>query len=335
MGVKFANNAYGTLNASISTSDASLTLASGQGARFPSLGAGDFFYCTLIDTSNNLEVVKCTARSSDVLTITRAQESTTARAFTVGDRVELRVTAAGLEDNLDNTDIDVILPAQASYSGQFLTTNGTNASWGTVPSAYGLQSMQVFTTTGTSTWTKPSGISLIKVYVTGAGGGGGATNDDDMANGGGAGGTAIKLIDVTSVSSVSVTVGAGGAGAPNNSPNSSSRGGTSSFGSYCSATGGDRTGGNWAIGGDGGTATGGDINISGSDGIGGLIDTTGNNQAAGTGGASFWGQGGKGSTRNSTSKTAGEAYGSGGGGGADNETGATGANGIVVVEEYA
>ena len=336
MGVKFANNAYGTLNASISTSDASLTLASGQGARFPSLGAGDFFYCTLIDTSNNLEVVKCTARASDVLTITRAQESTTARAFTVGARVELRVTAAGLEDNLDNTDIDVILPTQTGNSGEYLTTDGTNASWGTVtvPTSLGLQSMQVFTSTGSSTWTKPAGITKVKVYVTGGGGGGGATNDDDMANGGGAGGTAIKLIDVTSVSSVSVTVGAGGAGAGNNNPNASVRGGTSSFGSYCSATGGDRTGGNWGVGGDGGTATGGDINLSGSDGIGGLIDNTGNNQAAGTGGASFWGQGGKGSTRGETARTAGEAYGSGGGGGADSETGASGANGIVVVEEY-
>lgn len=96
MGVKFANNAYGTLNASITSSDASLTLSSGQGARFPSLGAGDYFYVTLIDTSNNLEIAKCTARSSDVLTITRGQEGTTARSYSVGDRVELRITSAAL-----------------------------------------------------------------------------------------------------------------------------------------------------------------------------------------------------------------------------------------------
>jgi len=100
MGVKFANNAYGTLNASIASGDTSLTLSSGQGARFPSLGAGDYFYATLIDTSNNLEIVKCTARSSDVLTITRGQEGTTARAYAVGDRVELRVTAQALADNV-------------------------------------------------------------------------------------------------------------------------------------------------------------------------------------------------------------------------------------------
>lgn len=129
MGVKFANNAFGTLNASIASGDASLTLSSGQGARFPSLSSGDYFYATLIDTSNNLEVVKCTARSSDVLTITRGQESTTARAFAVGDRVELRVTAAGLNDA---TDIDYIVPSQSGNSGEYLTTDGTNVSWGVV-----------------------------------------------------------------------------------------------------------------------------------------------------------------------------------------------------------
>jgi hypothetical protein len=130
MGVKFANNAYGTLNASIASGDTSLTLSSGQGARFPSLGAGDYFYVTLIDTSNNLEIAKCTARSSDVLTITRGQEGTTARAYSVGDRVELRVTAAGL---VDSTDYDAVLPSQTGNSGEFLTTNGTTASWAALP----------------------------------------------------------------------------------------------------------------------------------------------------------------------------------------------------------
>tara|TARA_R100001440_G_scaffold818_11_gene2719 strand:+ start:10413 stop:11348 length:936 start_codon:yes stop_codon:yes gene_type:complete len=98
MSVKFANNAHSTLASSISTSATSITVASGQGARFPSLTGSEFFYATLIDTSNNLEIVKVTARSSDVLTVTRAQESTTARAFASGDRIELRVTAQGLVD---------------------------------------------------------------------------------------------------------------------------------------------------------------------------------------------------------------------------------------------
>lgn len=98
MSVKFANNAHSTLASSVSTSATSITVASGHGARFPSLSGSEFFYATLIDTSNNLEIVKVTARSTDVLTATRAQESTSARAFASGDRIELRVTAQGLVD---------------------------------------------------------------------------------------------------------------------------------------------------------------------------------------------------------------------------------------------
>jgi hypothetical protein len=98
MGIKFANSAFATLAAGINSSVTSITLTTGQGARFPSLAGGDYFFATLIDTSNNLEIVKCTARATDVLTVVRGQESTTARSFATGDRIELRVTAQGLID---------------------------------------------------------------------------------------------------------------------------------------------------------------------------------------------------------------------------------------------
>jgi hypothetical protein len=99
MAVLFKNNAHSTLASSITDSATSITLASGHGTlRFPTTGSPDYFFATLIDSSNNIEVVKCTARSSDVLTVTRAQESTSARAFSTGDRIELRITAQGLTD---------------------------------------------------------------------------------------------------------------------------------------------------------------------------------------------------------------------------------------------
>ena len=162
MGVKFSNNGHSTLAASITSSDTSITVASGHGARFPSLGAGDYFYATLIDASNNLEIVKCTARSSDVLTVTRGQESTTARAYAIADRIELRVTAQGITDA---TDIDTALPSQTSNSGKYLTTDGTNSSWGVVnqyslPSQTG-NSGKFLTTNGTSeSWGDVSGLFL-------------------------------------------------------------------------------------------------------------------------------------------------------------------------------
>ena len=94
MGVKITNNASGTLAAAITSGATTLTLTSGQGALFPTLGVGDYCWCTLVDTSNNVEIIKVTARSTDTLTMTRGQDNTTAQAFAISDRLELRPTAA-------------------------------------------------------------------------------------------------------------------------------------------------------------------------------------------------------------------------------------------------
>jgi ribosomal protein L18 len=96
--IKLTNNASATLGAALTSSATTATLTSGNGAIFPSIGAGEFFYATLIDTSNNLEVVKVTARSGDVLTIVRGQDGTTARAYSVGHKVELRMVAAVFQE---------------------------------------------------------------------------------------------------------------------------------------------------------------------------------------------------------------------------------------------
>ena len=98
MAILFANNAFGTLATSINTTTTSISLQSGQGARFPSPMGGDIFYATLVNQANELEIVKCTGRVNDTLTVQRAQEGTPARSFVAGDRVELRLTAAGLTD---------------------------------------------------------------------------------------------------------------------------------------------------------------------------------------------------------------------------------------------
>ena len=98
MVMKFTNNATSTLAAGITNSATSLSVASGQGALFPPLSAGDYFYCTLANTSGAIEIVKVTARSTDTFTITRAQDGTTGLAWNTGDKVELRVVAAELND---------------------------------------------------------------------------------------------------------------------------------------------------------------------------------------------------------------------------------------------
>jgi hypothetical protein len=96
----YTNNAFSTLASGITDVATTITVAAADGALFPSPTGTNYFYATLIDTSNNLEIVKCTTRSTDTLTVVRGAESTVARAYSSGDRIELRVTAAGLTENL-------------------------------------------------------------------------------------------------------------------------------------------------------------------------------------------------------------------------------------------
>ena len=98
MVMKFTNNATSTLASGITSSATSLTVATGNGALFPTLGAGDYFYCTLANTSGTVEIVKVTARSTDTFTVTRGQDGTSGVAWNSGDKVELRLVAASLND---------------------------------------------------------------------------------------------------------------------------------------------------------------------------------------------------------------------------------------------
>jgi hypothetical protein len=89
MGLKLKNNAVSTLAAGIGALDTEITVATGDGVKYPVIGVGDYFPLTLLKATNELEIVKCTGRVDDVLTIVREQESTTALTFSIGDRVEL------------------------------------------------------------------------------------------------------------------------------------------------------------------------------------------------------------------------------------------------------
>jgi len=99
VGIVFKNNAKTTLASNLSNSATSASVT--DGSVFPSLGAGEFFIVTFDDGTNN-EVCKCTARSSNTLTIVRAQEGSSARAFNSGDGAEGRVTAGVLESIQEN-----------------------------------------------------------------------------------------------------------------------------------------------------------------------------------------------------------------------------------------
>jgi hypothetical protein len=182
----------------------------------------------------------------------------------------------------------------------------------------------------TAIFTVPTGVTLVRATVVGAGGGGGGTNGTYGAAGGGAGGFASGTFRVTPGSAITVTVGAGGASGLIGA--SAGNGGTSSFGAFCSATGGQ--GGLFVntaatLGGSGGTGSGGDLMGSGGYGADGQ---NGSAILAGNGGTSLMGGGGRASA-GSTLACSGQAPGSGGGGTYYVDgNGGPGATGTVIVE---
>jgi len=143
----------------------------------------------------------------------------------------------------------------AGTAGQVLQSGGAGANPSWVDQAEGNPSVGqiAFYTSGTSqTFTVPSGITRIKVSAGGGGGGG-----DNSGGSGKAGGYFEKAITVTGGTSVTYTVGAGGSGG--GSTGSSGGDTTVTYdGVTYTAGGGDGAGSSTA-----GTATNGDINITG------------------------------------------------------------------------
>ena len=133
MSVLFTNNATTTLASSITNVATSLTVASGKGALFPTITGTDYTMCTLQNTAGTTtEIVKVTARSGDVFTIVRAQEGTTASAFSSGDKFELRVTAGEMTNLVGgsarggSTD-QVFYENDKTVTANYTITSGKNA----------------------------------------------------------------------------------------------------------------------------------------------------------------------------------------------------------------
>lgn len=91
----YSNNFSTTLDGGIDGSQTSIDVTSATG--LPAVGSGDTCQLT-IDDGSNIEVVTCTAVSSNTLTVTRAQEGTSGTAFASGSNIELRATALSFID---------------------------------------------------------------------------------------------------------------------------------------------------------------------------------------------------------------------------------------------
>ncbi len=112
---------------------------------------------------------------------------------------------------------NAVLPSQASNSGKFLTTDGSNVSWATTGGGGG-STTQVARYLTTQNVTVPAGAKKLDVFCVGGGGGGGGASGSNgaLANrgggaGGGAGGFSTASFDATALpASIQVVVGAAG-----------------------------------------------------------------------------------------------------------------------------
>ena len=203
----------------------------------------------------------------------------------------------------------------ATNTGGAVEVAITGGGGGGIPSA----DIQEFTSTGTSTWTKPAGAKLVYVLMFGGGGGGGsgrrratlsaATTAAGGGGGGGGGRTELWIPAAALGSTETVTVGAGGTGgtantADNTNGNTGNSGQSSSFGSWALARAGN--------GGAGGATTSG----TGGSGGGGLGEYS-------LGSTTYTASGGSGNTTTGGAGNRGGYRPGGGGGGAGLASGAT------------
>jgi hypothetical protein len=100
--LKNRNFAVSTLASNISISATQLTVADGDGDKFPGTGSfraviwSKYYDNPLLDTSR--EIVTMSLSSGDIFNITRAQEDTTAKAWNAGDNVAHVITAGKIDE---------------------------------------------------------------------------------------------------------------------------------------------------------------------------------------------------------------------------------------------
>jgi hypothetical protein len=195
------------------------------------------------------------------------------------------------------------------------------------------KSTSAFTTGTAQTYTAPANTQWVKVTVVGPGGNGGAATGQ-RATGGGGGGMAIKWLSMTAAQTLVYTVGTASGTA------STVASGTLTITTITANSGTNGAGTAYAnsitAGGAGGTATNGDINITGEQGgySYGSGTTVQTNFSGKGGDCAGFGSGGAAVAIVATAGVQGNGFGAGGGGAHGNATAANGRGGIIIFEAY-
>jgi hypothetical protein len=236
--------------------------------------------------------------------------------------------------------------AGAVTSTQYLRGNGTNVVMSTIQAsdvptlnqnttgtATLAKSTLAFTTGTAQTYTAPANTQWVKVTVVGPGGNGGAATGQ-RATGGGGGGVAIKWLSMTAAQTLVYTVGTASGTA------STVASGTLTITTITANSGTNGAGTAYAnsitAGGAGGTATNGDVNITGEQGgySYGSGTTVQTNFGGKGGDCPGFGSGGAALAIVATAGVQGNGFGAGGGGAHGNATSAAGRGGIIIFEAY-
>jgi len=131
----FANQAQTTLALPITSTQTTITVASGTGTYFPAPSTNQSITLTIVSALSGLitEIISCTNITGDVLTVARGQEGTVARAWNQGDFV-INMMTAGTGNafaqlyGLDNGYYSPVFNNMSTTTGQVTTSpiNGTD-----------------------------------------------------------------------------------------------------------------------------------------------------------------------------------------------------------------
>jgi hypothetical protein len=224
--------------------------------------------------------------------------------------------SAGLKYSSDSSGV----LALQSNGTTALTVSGANVTiTGTLTGGIAVPQVTVYTS-GSGTYTVPTGARYLEVQMVGGGGAGGS-GASGAGGGGGAGGYLKGFITSSLSATYSYAVGAAS--------------GNTTFGTALFAANGGSAGvvgSTSAAGGAGGSATGGSLNVTGAQGGYGWGSAPYYN--GGYGAASAFGGGGMNSGTNNGNGSSGVVYGSGGGGGVGGGSGGAGVGGVIIVTAY-
>ena len=231
---------------------------------------------------------------------------------------------------IGNTTGNTLAKATLTQGTGVVITNGA----GTITIAGALaESTSVFVTGTAQTYTAPANTQWVKITVVGPGGNGAGVNNQ-RTTGGGGGGVARKAVIMAPGQTLTYTVGTASGTA------STVSSGTLAITTISGGSGANGAGTAYAAsvtaGPAGGTASGGDINITGGRGGSSFgSSTTVLTNFSGRGGdCPGFGTGGLAVGCVATAGTVGNGFGAGGGGSHGNNTAAAGTGGVIIFEAY-